>query len=305
MTPWGQALAKFGMDDPLEPAKAAPALRRSLRQAVPVMEAVPPKLAACKDLTLPGPAGDIPARLYTPLADAEPRPTMLFTHGGGYVIGDLDTHDRLCARLAAKSGVQILAIDYRLAPEHVFPAAIEDSLAAFDWLVREGALEIKADLDRLAVCGDSAGGGLAAVLGQQRRDKIRFQLLIYPLLQLVQPRKTKLKALEGHILSVYTLEQIIRAYLADADQARDVRVSPLLENDLAAMPETLILAAELDPLLDEGQAYRDRLRASGIEVDYVMGRALPHGFANMTGILPPAKALIDEAAIALGTALRG
>lgn len=302
-TPWGQALAKFGMDDPLEPAKAAPRLRRSLRQAVPAMEATPPPLAEIRDLTIPGPEGEIPARLYRPPNCEAPSPTVLFMHGGGYVIGDLETHHRLCARLAAKGGVQILAIDYRLAPENPFPAAVDDSLAAFDWLAGEGAETLGADPEKLAVAGDSAGGGLAAVLAQARRSQLCFQLLIYPLLQLVEPRKQKLKATEGHLLSVFTLEQIIRAYLSDPEQVRDHRVSPLLESDLAGLPPALIIAAELDPLMDEGQAYRDRMRASGVEVEYLLGKALPHGYFNLTAILPPAKTLVDQAGIALGEAL--
>lgn len=304
ITPWGQALAKFGLDDPLEPASAAPRLRQSLRQAAPLMDSTPPPLDEVRALILPGPAGDIPARLYIPQGSVAPAPTVLFTHGGGYVIGDLDTHDRLCARLAAKSACRVLAIDYRLAPEHLFPAAVDDALAAFDWLAGEGAGSVGADNERLAVAGDSAGGGLAAVLGQIRRDQIRFQLLIYPLLQLAEPRKQKLKALEGHIFSVFALEQIIRAYLDTPDAAHDLRVSPLLENDLARMPQTYIAAAELDPLLDEGEAYRDRLLAAGGRVEYVLGNALPHGYFNLTAILPGAKDLVNRSAAALGDALR-
>ena len=303
-TPWGQALAKFGLDDPLEPAKAAPRLRTSLAQAAPLMDSTPPPLQETRDLAVPGPAGDIPARLYIPQGSTEPAPTCLYIHGGGYVIGDIETHDRLCARLAAKSGCRVLSIDYRLAPEHAFPAAVEDSLAAFDWMAGEGASEIGADPERLAVAGDSAGGGLAAVLGQSRREALRFQLLIYPLMQLIEPRKARLKALEGHIFSVFTLEQIIRAYLADPEEAKDVRVSPLLENDLSNMPPTYIAAAELDPLFDEGQAYRDRLLAAGTRVEYVLGKTLPHGYFNLTAVLPNAKPLVNQAAVALGDALR-
>lgn len=303
-SPWGQALSKFGFEDPLEPARAAPRLRESLRQAAPLMDAVPPPLDSVRPVSLPGPAGEMSARYYIPQGSSQPAPCALFLHGGGYVIGDLDTHDRLCARLAAKSGCRVLALDYRLAPEHPFPAAVDDALAAIDWLVGEGGASLGVDPARLAVAGDSAGGGLAAVLGQKCRDRLRFQLLIYPLMQLAQPRKEKLKALEGHILSVFTLEQIIRAYLPDGDCAQDVRVSPLLENDLANLPATYIAAAELDPLFDEGQAYRDRLRAAGVEVEYELGRALPHGFFNLTAILPNAKDLVNRAAIALGDGLR-
>ena len=207
--------------------------------------------------------------------------------------------------LAALSGVRILALDYRLAPEHRFPAAVDDALAAFDWLAGEAGSEaVGADPTRLAVGGDSAGGGLAAVVSQERRAQLRFQLLIYPLMQLVERKKPKLKALEGHLFSAFTLNQIARAYLSSDEEARDVRVSPLFETDLAGLPPAHIFAAELDPLLDEGRAYRDRLQATGLKAGYTLGKALPHGYFNLTAILPGAKTLVNDAARVLGEALR-
>lgn len=303
---WPEALVKFGIDDPFEPSRAAPGMRKALRSAIPHMDVQPPPLEEVQDFAIPGPAGDIPARLYIPYGSAAPAPCALFTHGGGYVIGDLDTHDRACRRLAAHSGVRVLAVDYRLAPEHPFPAAADDAQAAFDWLVSEaGRTRAGADPARIAVAGDSAGGGLAAMLAQTRREHIRFQLLIYPLLQLVERRKPRLKALEGHLLAAFTLDQVARAYLADIEDARDPRVSPLFETDLAHLPPAHIFAAELDPLLDEGKAYRDRLLAQGIPVGYTLGKAMPHGYFNLTAVLPGAKALVDAAAVALGDGLRG
>ena len=302
---WPEALVKFGIEDPFEPARAAPGMRQGLRDAIVYMDVRPPDIEAVEDFTVPGPAGEIPVRLYIPFYSAAPAPCALFLHGGGYVIGDLDTHDRLCRRLAAHSGVRVLAVDYRLAPEHPFPAATDDAQAAFDWLASpEGLARAGADADRLAVIGDSAGGGLAAMLAQTRRDRIRFQLLIYPLLQLVERRKPRLKALEGHLLAAFTLDQIARAYLTDLDQARDTRVSPLFQTDLAGLPPAHIFAAELDPLLDEGKAYRDRLSASGIPARYTLGKAMPHGYVNLTAVLPGAKALVDGIAVSLGDGLR-
>ena len=303
---WPEALVKFGIDDPFEPARSAPHMRRALRNATPHMDVKPPALEAVEDFTIPGPAGEIPVRLYIPFGSAGPAPITLYMHGGGYVIGDLETHDRECRRLAAHSGARLMAIDYRLAPEHPFPAAVDDTLAAFDWLVSDaGQDRAGADPARIAVAGDSAGGGLAAYLAQVRRDEIRFQLLIYPLLQLVERRKPRLKALEGHLLASFTLERIAEAYLPEADLAKDPRVSPLFESDLTGLPKTHIFAAELDPLLDEGQAYRDRLLALGLPVDYTLGKGLPHGYFNLTAVLPGAKALVDAAAVALGDGLRG
>ncbi|WP_417487455.1 alpha/beta hydrolase [Maricaulis sp.] len=302
---WPEALTKFGLPDPLEPARAAPRMRETLSNAAPHMDVRPPEVAEVRDLSVPGAEGDIPARLYRPNGVEADGPCTFFMHGGGYVIGDLESHDRLCRRLAAHSGARVLAVDYRLAPEHPWPAGVEDCLAAFDWLTEGGAAEIGALPDRIAVAGDSAGGGLAAILAQSRRDQICFQLLIYPLLQLVERRKAKPKLLEGHLLSSFTLDQIVRAYLSTPDQANELTVSPLLNNDLAGLPPAHIVAAELDPLLDEGQAYRDRLAAAGIPVSYAIGKTLPHGYFNLTAVLPGAKAIIDETAVILGDGLRG
>ncbi|OLF71882.1 hypothetical protein AWH62_12155 [Maricaulis sp. W15] len=301
---WPEALTKFGLQDPLEPARAAPRMREALRNAAPHMDVRAPDLAEVRDLAVPGGTGEIAARLYRPNGADAPGPCTFFTHGGGYVIGDLETHDSLCRRLAAKSGMRVLAIDYRLAPEHPWPAGVEDALAAFDWLVGPGAAEVGALPDRIAVAGDSAGGGLAAILAQTRRKQICFQLLIYPLLQLVERRKPKPKWLEGHLLSSFTLDQVVRAYLTDPAQAVELSVSPLLNPDLAGLPPAHIIAAELDPLLDEGQAYRDLLLAAGNTVSYALGKALPHGYFNLTAVLPGAKAIVDETALILGDGLR-
>ena len=301
---WTRALAKLGVDDPFSPDRTAPHMRQALRAAAPHLDTRALPIDSAVAVTIPGPAGDMAARLYTPLHLDGPGPCILFLHGGGYVIGDLETHDLLCRRLAAKSCVRVLALDYRLAPEHAFPAAADDALAAFDWLAGDGAEQIGADVSRLAVAGDSAGGGLAAMLGQQRRSKIAFQLLIYPLMQLVERRRKTLKAIEGHLLSAAALGEIARAYLPDEAAASDIRVSPLLEDDLVGMPPTYLAAAELDPLFDEGVAYRDRLRAAGVEVEYVSGKTLPHGYFNLTAILPGTAELVDQAARAVGDALR-
>lgn len=303
-TPWTLALARLGLEDPFSPGQTTPHMRRALKRAAPYLDIPGPDLASVEDLLLPGAEDARPARLYTPPGVADRGPCLIFMHGGGYLIGDLDTHDRLCRMLAGWSGVRVLALDYRLAPEHPFPAGVEDVLAIFDALV-SGAVEVRGvDPDQLAVGGDSAGGGLTAMLAQQRREQIRFQLLIYPLLQIVQTRKPKLKALEGHFLSVMALDQIVDAYLARPEQASDLRASPLMENDLKGLPPAFTLAAELDPLLDEGQAYHQRLLAAGVPATYLLGQALPHGYATFTAIFPPARHLVRQAADALASAFR-
>ena len=301
---WTTALDRLGLEDPFAPGKTAPGMREALRLAAPHIDSRPPPLADVRDLDVPGPAGALRARLYTPNGSDAPAPLLLFFHGGGYIIGDLDTHDPLCRRLAAKSGVRVMALDYRLAPEHPYPAALEDSLAAFDWARVEGAEALGADPARLAVAGDSAGGALAAVIAQRRRAELRFQLLIYPLMQLAETRKPRLKTMEGGVLSVRTLDNIKKAYVQGETNPADPGVSPLFETDLKGLPPAFIATAELDPLKDEADAYAHRLTASGVKVEEQNGRALPHGYYSATAVLPGAKALVNRAAAALGDALR-
>jgi len=280
---WSDLMSRAGLSDPFAPGTSARNGRAAMRKLVPVMETSPPDIAEVRDLTIPGPAGDIPARLYVPEASTAPAPLTVFFHGGGYVFGDLETHHRMAQRLAVQSECRLLAIDYRLAPEHPFPAAYEDCLAAFDWAAGEGTEDMGADPDRIAVAGDSAGGGLAAAIAQARRSLIRFQLLIYPLLQLAETSKIKPKMLEGHMLSANALDWIRDTYCGEAD-LMDPRISPLFETGLSGLPPAYIAAAELDPLRDEGQAYRDRLQAAGVKVSYHLSKGLPHGFFNMTRV---------------------
>ena len=301
---WTTALDRFGLEDPFAPDKSARRMREALRTAAPHIDVNPPPLEEVAELTLPGPAGEIPARLYIPNASVAPAPLLVFFHGGGFMIGDLETHDRLCRRLAAKSGARVLAVDYRLSPEHAHPAAIEDARAAFDWASGEGAGALGADPDRLAVGGDSAGGNLAAIIAQERRDRLRFQLLIYPLMQLAETRKPKMKMVEGHMLSVTALNQIREAYLPGREDLTDPAVSPLFRTDLKGLPPAYLALAELDPLRDEGEAYAERLTASGVPVEIALAKALPHGYFSATAILPGAKEKVNRAAAALGDALR-
>jgi len=299
---WTDLISRAGLSDPFAPGTSAKNGRKAMRKLVPVMESNPPDVAETRALILPGPEGDIPARLYVPLDAPGIGPLTVFFHGGGYAFGDLESHHRVAQRLAAQAECRVMAVDYRLAPEHAFPAAYEDCLAAFDWAAGEGAAEIGADISHLAVAGDSAGGGLAAAVAQARRDNVRFQLLIYPLLQLAETRKIKPKMLEGHMLSTGALDWIRDVYCQGHDPM-DPRISPLFETELPGLPPTYIAAAELDPLLDEGQAYRDRLQAAGVEVSHHLSNGLPHGFFNMTRIAIGAEKQAGLAAEALKAGL--
>ncbi|MCF8879750.1 alpha/beta hydrolase [Hyphobacterium sp. SN044] len=294
---------KLGMSDPFASDAMIARVRDGMGKAPELIEATPPAILDTHDLDIPGPAGPLKARLYRPEHAHETGPLCVFFHGGGYVFGDLDSHDRVCRRLCAIANVRVLAIAYRLAPENPFPAAYDDCLAAFDWAVGQGAARIGADTTRVAVAGDSAGGGLAAAVAQARRGQLRFQLLIYPLLQLAEVRKDKLKAFEGHFVSAKSLNWIRDNYAGSTETARDPRVSPLFCTDLAGLPPAYIAVAEYDPLKDEGAAYADMLSAAGVRAELHFAKALPHGYFNFTRMLPVAKKLADKAADALGRAL--
>lgn len=300
-------LDRTGID--LDAAAALPlaAMREAMRRGHAMLEAPAPDLAETRGLEVPGPAGPMRARLYTPLAAGHaPGPGLLFIHGGGFMVCDIDTHDRLARRLAAASRARTLSIDYRLAPEHPFPAAVEDALAAYDWARGPGAEVCGFDPKRLAVAGDSAGGNLAAVIAQARRGadaRPAFQLLIYPLLQMVEINRKGRKALQGGLMSTAILQRMREAYLPNESDAGDSRASPLLTQDLAGLAPAFIVTAGLDPLGDEGRAYADRLAAAGTPTRHRHYQRYPHGFFQFTAIIPAALAAIEEAGQAMAAAL--
>lgn len=295
--------------------QALDAMRIALRRSLEALEGAPPELADVRSVTFPGAAGPLPARLYTPLAaGVAPGPGLMFIHGGGFVLCDLDTHDRLCRRLAALSHVRVLSVDYRLAPQHKFPAAYDDTLAAFDWAAGEGAAELGFDPHRIAVGGDSAGGNLAAAIAQarrkgggapQERPAPAFQLLIYPLMQLAETNARRQRVLEGHMLSTAILDGVRTNYLSETDDPRDPRCSPLFAKDLTGVAPAFILTAGLDPLQHEARAYAEMLAAAGVPVETRHYGAVPHGFLQMTAVLGVAVEAVEDAADELARALRG
>ena len=248
---------------------------------------------------IPGPSGGIPARFYVPANDGKRRALLVFYHGGGWVVGDLDTHDGLCRFLAREADVAVLAIDYRLAPEHKFPAAVDDAIAAFGWAAR-AAGGLRCDPARIAVGGDSAGGTLSAVVSQHAARaggaKPAVQLLIYPLTDWTTKRDSYRLFGEGFPLTTGDTEWFLRQYLPDAAAARDVRVSPILAEDLTGLPPAVVVTAGFDVLRDEGEAYAERLRAAGVRVELRRASGLVHGFANATGTSPTARTAMAEAA---------
>jgi acetyl esterase len=262
-----------------------------------------PQVAKVEDRAIPGPAGDIPVRIYTPEAGTAPRPAVVFFHGGGFVIGDLDTHDPDCRAIASGTGAAVVAVDYRLAPEHPYPAAQEDCIAAVGW-VHDHAADLGVEPDRLAVAGDSAGGNLAAVVAQHLHaaggPALRAQILIYPATELGMTFPSIKENGEGYLLTEETMRWFMGHYRPVVD---DPKASPLLTKDLSGLPPALVITAEFDPLRDEGEAYADKLRAAGVSVTQTRYDGMIHGFFGLRAFFDAATKATDEVCRVLTDAL--
>ncbi len=287
--------------------KEARQLFRDTRGAV---QPRPPEMAAVKDLTADGPHGPIPLRLYRPLGPAAgaPLPALVYYHGGGWVIGDLDTHDVVCRQLAEQSGVVVVSVDYRMAPEHKFPAAVDDAFAALTWVAGSGAAH-GIDGRRLAVGGDSAGGNLAAVVSIVARDRggpaVSFQLLIYPVTDMASDAPSHTAYANGYLLTQDSMLWFIDHYLGSPQDASDWRASPLLAPSLDRLPRALVMTAGYDPLRDEGDEYARRLREAGNVVDHICYGGMIHGFVGMGRLVATANRAIAHAGVSLRQALAG
>lgn len=244
------------------------------------------RVAEIRTLSIPGPAGAIAARHYRPPGATGSAPLLVFFHGGGFVLGDLDSHDSACRLICRDADVHVLAIDYRLAPEHPAPAAVDDAYAAYRW-AREHAAELGADSRRVAVGGDSAGGCLAAVVTRLARDAgdpmPALQFLIYPVTDMRGGSRSRTLLGEGLLLTKADLDWFESTYRAGR-AATDPLVSPLLADDLAGLSPALVVTAGLDPLRDEGEQYADRLREAGVAVDHRRMGAMTHAFLNLNAL---------------------
>ena len=252
------------------------------------------------DGALPGPGGDIPYRLYDPANDrSEYLPGFVFFHGGGMVAGSIDTHDRISAALAQATGCRLVSVGYRLAPEHKFPAAIEDAIAATRWVSGKAA-SLGIDAAKLVVGGDSAGATLAAVVCQEAARNasgnagpaILLQCLICPVLDFEEPSPSRQEFAENHLVDKLTIEADLADYLPENADLADPRISPLRAAHLAGLPAAIIHTAEFDPMRDEGNAYAQKLTAAGVTVEHVCHDGMIHNFHAMGAILPQGRLVL-------------
>ncbi len=262
----------------------------------------PEPVRSIQDLRIPGPDGEIPIRVYTPDAPT-PAPALVYFHGGGWVVCNLDTHDVISTAIAHRAGAVVVSVDYRLAPEHKFPAAVVDCYAATRW-VASNAQQLGIDPKRIAVGGDSAGGNLAAVVSLKSRDEngpaIASQVMVYPVTDLSSfDTPSYQEFAEGYELTKPEMVWFRDHYLQKMEDALDPHASPLLAKDLRGLPPALIITAECDPLRDEGEAYAKRLKEAGVQVTYTCYDGMIHPFFSLSGVITQAFDAFDQVAAAI------
>ena len=261
----------------------------------------PEPVAKVEDRTVPGPAGEIPIRVYAPEGTG-PFPVLVYYHGGGWVLGSIPSHDSVCCQIANAAGCLVVSVEYRLAPEHKYPAAVDDAYAATGWVV-DSAGEIGADPRRVAVGGDSAGGNLAAAVCLMARDRAAFQpvlqVLIYPITDYNLNTPSYLENAEGYLLTRETMKWFWQCYLEREEDGSQPFASPLRAEDLSGLPAALVITAEYDPLRDEGEAYAARLRDAGVPVTLTRYDGMIHAFIRRTALFDQAKVAMREVSEAL------
>ncbi len=284
-------------------SQLTPAQARAANAALTVLTSgIPEPMASVADRDIPGPRGPIPIRIYTPPGAPNPAPVLVYFHGGGFVIGDLAMVDETCRLLAAQSGCIVVSVDYRLAPEHPYPAPREDAFAATAWVAREGP-SFGADPDRLAVGGDSAGGTLAAVTSLVSRDaggpKIAFALLVYPGSDRDFTRPSMIEFGDDHLLTTDTMRWFHHHHSGGGADESDPYLAPLAATDLSGLPPALVITAGFDPLRDGGELYAARLKGAGVPVELVRYEGMIHGFFAFPNVFDVARTAIADAADAL------
>jgi acetyl esterase len=289
---------------PLETLEPGEARLQAVAGFKPV-EGTPEPVHSVEDVGIPGPAGKIPVRIYTPDAPA-PRPAMVYFHGGGWVVCNLDTHDVVCRAIAHRAGAVVVSVDYRLSPEAKFPAAVDDCYAATQW-VAANAERLGIDPRRIAVGGDSAGGNLGAVISLKSRDEqgppIALQALVYPVTDLSTfDTPSHHEFGESHQLTTSMMVWFRGHYLANLADGAHPHASPLLARDLSGLPPALIITAECDPLRDEGEAFGKRLAEAGVAVTCTRYAGMIHPFFSLSGVIPQGLDAIQQVADAVKSA---
>jgi len=290
----------LGSLPPAEARRGYAASRRALQLPFDPM-------AVIENIVIPGPGGPLSLRLFRSTPLGQPLPCLLYLHGGGWVLGDLDSHEGICRRIAALAGCCVIAVDYRLAPEHPFPAALDDAVAALHWTTAQ-AETLGIDTRRIAVGGDSAGGNLAAVLALMGRDgsvpRSSYQMLFYPATDLRMASESYERVIDGMPLTANSMRYFIDHYIPNHADRRDWRASPLLAGSLEGTPPALVLTCGHDPLCTDGQLYAARLEREGVPVTALHLSDQAHGILNMSKAVGAASGILDFAAALLRQAWR-
>ena len=283
--------------------------REIFEATAPALNVRPEGIFRSEDRWIDGVEGKIPIRIYTPHGPApgESLPILVFYHGGGFVIGSLDSYDNLCRAIANRTDCIVVSVDYRLAPEHKFPAAVDDALEAYQWVI-DHAGELDGDAGRMAIGGDSAGGNITAVTAIGIRDEgymaPLLQILIYPVAGGAPETPSHYEFAEGLLLTRASILWFYDQYLDRPEDATDPRFAPLLADDLSDLPPALVIVAGHDPLRDEGIAYAERLGQAGVEAELVNYEGMVHGFLSLADAVDQGKLAIDRVATALRTAFK-
>lgn len=260
-------------------------------------------LKEVRDISIPGPARPIPARLFVPATGDANGPVMVYYHGGGWVLGSIDGCAGLCSQIANRLGIRVVSVDYRMAPEDVFPAAVDDCVAAAVWVAGSPA-ELGGKVGGVLTCGDSAGGNLATVVSASDKVKVRAQLLFYPVTDISKKHPSYATFSAGYFLEEAWMDWFRDLYLPKASDWKDPRVSPLLAESVAGLPPTVIMTAGLDVLRDEGRAFAARLTHAGVRTLFSEADGLIHGIVNMRAALPGSMGPITRAIDDLGVLIR-
>lgn len=295
------------VDNPFDNMETmTPELFRAAHVPIAQLGGPPEDVGRLEDRMIPGPDGAIPVRIYTPVGATSPSPALVYFHGGCFVAGTLDMEDSPCRALANSGRCVVVSVQYRLAPENKFPAAVEDAYAATLW-VAANADTMSIDSKRIAIGGHSAGGNLAAVVAQlaKRRGSpaVAFQLLVFPITDLSSEAPSRRENAKGYLLTKDMLDWSTRQYLRTEADARMAAASPLVEPDLKGLPPALVVTAEYDPLRDEGERYAEKLRQAGVAADVRRFSGAIHAFFILGGVMEQGKQAIQEASVALRRAL--